>query len=121
MMAMGSAVRAAKAGWAVSGSETLTDHLMERGLSLIQAMGVCRYVAMWGLYREATGVEPESVDQIIERVKVPRRTAFKWQKSFREAFPEYQSPAVLWEMVKSDVRAQELNSAAVQVASARAS
>jgi hypothetical protein len=110
--------RSFKAGWAVGGSETLTEVLMDRGVSLPKAMTVCRWIALWGVYREATGLEPESVDAVCALTKVNRRTAFRWQAGFREAFPEMQSPAVLWELVKADLRGDDVEKVAVQVAAA---
>lgn len=112
-------IRTAKVGWAVGGSDTLVEMLMERGLSLPKAMTVCRWVALWGVVREGTGREPSSVDEVVALTKVPRRTAFRWQAAFRDAFPEMQSPAVLWEVVKADTKGRDVDSIAVQVGAAR--
>lgn len=118
-MSESKAVRSFKAGWAVGGSDSLTDVLMERGLSLPKAMSVCRWVALWGIVREGTGKEPGSVDEVVALTKVSRRSAFRWQAAFRDAFPELQSPAVLWEMVRADTKGRDVDSVAVQIGAAR--
>lgn len=110
--------RSVNVGWSVGQSKTLTDVLMDRGLSMSKAVQVCYYVAVWGLYRDALGMEPESADVLALALKVDRRTVFRWQAAFRQAFPEFRSPAVLWEMVKADVRGDDAQSVAFQIGAA---
>jgi hypothetical protein len=49
----------------------------------------------WAVAREALGDEP-SVDQVAEYWKMNRRTAFREQSAFREAFPSLDTPAVIY-------------------------
>ncbi len=94
------ASKSAKVGAEVS---TLADLLAERGVHPIRQVTVLSYVALWGQFRDAHEREPTSVDELAAGVGAPKRTVYRWQKAFRETFPEYQSPAVLWEIARGQV------------------
>lgn len=49
----------------------------------------------WAVTREAVGHEP-TADEVAEWWKLSRRTAFREQAAFREAFPELDSPAPIY-------------------------
>lgn len=50
----------------------------------------------WGVTREAVGHEP-TVEEVAEYWKLTRRTAFREQASFREAFPMLENPGRIYE------------------------
>lgn len=50
----------------------------------------------WAVAREALGEEP-TVEQVAEYWNGTRRTAFREQAAFREAFPEFETPAKIYE------------------------
>ena len=50
----------------------------------------------WGVTREALGHEPD-VEEVAEYWGLTRRTAFREQAAFREAFPKFETPARIYE------------------------
>ena len=50
----------------------------------------------WGVTREAVEHEP-TVEEVAEYWKLTRRTAFREQASFREAFPMLENPGRIYE------------------------
>lgn len=51
-----------------------------------------RFAMAWGLATAELGREPESIDEYAEVMQENRRTAFRDQAAFREAFPMEDSP-----------------------------
>ena len=49
----------------------------------------------WAVVREATGHEP-TVEEVAEQWGLNRRTAFREQAAFREAFPMLETPAQIY-------------------------
>jgi len=52
-----------------------------------------RFALSWGLATAELGREPATVDEFAQVMKVSRRTAFRDQEHFREAFPSETTPA----------------------------
>jgi hypothetical protein len=50
----------------------------------------------WAIVRESLGQEP-TVEEVGDWWKQSRRTAFRHQAAFREAFPNLDTPAILFE------------------------
>ena len=57
-----------------------------------------RFAMGWGLATAELGREPESIDEYAETMELTRRTAFRDQAAFREAFPTETTPARMNEM-----------------------
>jgi len=106
-----------RAGARVGRNKTLAEILSARGFSTRRTLTVLKFVAVWGLYLEHEGKEPATVDDICALTGYNRSTVFGWQSSFREAFPEYQSPAVLWSIVSDTANSEEVELLAMQLAS----
>jgi hypothetical protein len=51
-----------------------------------------QFAMMWGLASADLGREPTSIDEFAEVMQVSRRTAFRDQEHFREAFPSETTP-----------------------------
>lgn len=96
-------VRAAGAGRRVGQSETLADLVVARGASPLRGLSAFYWIAAWGLFVDTHEREPRNVDEVSRSLGISRRTAFNWQKAFREVFPEYSTPATLWELVHDQV------------------
>lgn len=107
-----------EAGAAVGANRTLIAFLSDRGLSHTESLHVLKFVAIWGLTTEKLGREPRVIEDICEVVPYRRATAFKWQTAFRDAFPEYQTPAVLWSIVRGWADAEDVEVMAMQLAGA---
>jgi hypothetical protein len=90
-------------GSRVGGSETLAELVAERNIHPLRVLSVYSFIASWGIFVDALGYEPNSVDELAEVLKIKRDRAFRWQKAFREAFPEYRTPALLWAAIDDQV------------------
>lgn len=89
----------ARIGGGVSLNETLAQLVMERvDGSHVKAMQVLSFIALYGVYVEQNGTEPRSVSDLARatRSKRSHATVERHGAAFREAFPEYSMPAVLW-------------------------
>lgn len=51
-----------------------------------------RFGMFWGLATAELGREPESIDEFAETMETSRRTAFRDQGAFRNAFPTEETP-----------------------------
>lgn len=67
-----------------------------------KAVRAVTWAFLWGVTREAIGDEP-TVEQVAEHWRSSRRTAFRDQAKFREAFPTMETPAPIFE--SADARA----------------
>lgn len=97
------AMTAAVAGLRVGQSETLAELVVGRGASPLRALSAFYWIAAWGLFIDAHEREPRSVEEVATAVGIKPRTAYNWQKAFRELFPEYSTPATLWDLVHDQV------------------
>jgi hypothetical protein len=86
----------------LSTSKTLADEIIER-VGFTESLRVARFIAFWGLYHETHGIEPASIDDLAAFLGKSKSWMFKLQSSFREAFPEYKSPAILWDRARDQV------------------
>lgn len=59
-----------------------------------------KWAYSWGIAREALGHEP-SVEEVARWWRMPRRTAFRAQATFREAFPTLETPSPLCDAVEA--------------------
>lgn len=99
-----SGARAAVAsGLRVGRSETLAAHVLDRGISPVRALSAFNWIGAWGIFHDQLGREPRNVDEVAEALGISVRTAYGWQAKFREIFPEYSTPATLWELVHAQV------------------
>ncbi len=62
----------------------------------------------WGLATAELGREPESVDEFAATMEMSRRTAFRDQGYFREAFPTESTPGRINEVTGAQARYDEL-------------
>ena len=76
-----------KATW----MEISVKHAAFRG-----AITALKWAYSWGIAREALGHEP-TVDEVADWWRMSRRTAFRAQAAFREAFPDFETPSPLCE------------------------
>lgn len=60
-----------------------------------RALMVMTYVSLWSMYRATEGGDPERVEDLAEAVGRDRSTVFRWQRDFREVFPQWETPAEL--------------------------
>jgi hypothetical protein len=97
------AMTAAAAGLRVGQSETLAELVVGRGASPLRALSAFYWIAAWGLFVDLNEREPRNVDEVASSCGLKPRTAYNWQKAFRELFPEYSTPATLWELVHDQV------------------
>lgn len=101
-----SATETARLSFRVSAHNTLADLVMERvGGDYVAATHVLGFISAFGVFVEQNGREPRSVVQLASSVKSKRSRATidRWASKFREAFPEYEMPAVLWASVREQV------------------
>jgi hypothetical protein len=52
-----------------------------------------QFVMAWGLATVELGQEPQSIEEFAETMKMSRRTAFRNQEAFRQAYPTEGTPA----------------------------
>jgi hypothetical protein len=69
----------------------VSEHLI-RKLGLRRALTVEKFVMLWALYQLANGDDPVNVEALADEIGSDRSTVFRWQESFREAFPEWSTP-----------------------------
>jgi hypothetical protein len=96
-----------KAARQVVDNDTLAAMVHARGVSPVRAITAFSWIAAWGATYDALGREPRNVEEVCAVLKLNRRTAFNWQAKFREIFPEYQSPATLWQLVHDQVHSTD--------------
>jgi hypothetical protein len=65
------------------------------------------WMLSWVVVREVLGYDP-SVDEVAEWWKQSRRTAFREQDAFRKAFPEFLTPAPMYESAEAQAKLAEL-------------
>jgi hypothetical protein len=101
----GSRLRAAQSGASLGyrTAETLADVVLDRQKNPVHAYHVLNYIAVWGVYVESQGREPRSILEMSEIVGQSRATLDRWARRFRQTFPEYETPAVLWSQIRSKV------------------
>lgn len=51
-----------------------------------------QFVMAWGLATATLGREPESIEEFAETMDISRRTAFRNQEAFRQAYPTEVTP-----------------------------
>jgi hypothetical protein len=76
---------------------------------------VMTYVSLWSMYRATEGGDPARVEDLAEAIGRDRSTVFRWQRDFREVFPEWETPADLldYAAVKSVVNVRQAGALAV--------
>ncbi len=84
-------------GVSVGANETLADLVTER-VGVFKAHRVLAFIAIYGVYVEQHGREPRSVSELSRSAtsKRARATVDRYGAAFREAFPEYDLPTLLW-------------------------
>jgi hypothetical protein len=91
-----------KDGWAVTGS-SLAEVVEERTDGVSAMLHVLTYIALWGRFTEQAGREPASILELSTAMRMPNKTLWRWAERFAESFPELESPAPLWELVRGPV------------------
>jgi hypothetical protein len=86
-------------GWAVSGM-TLAEVVEERTDGVLGMVNLLTYIALWGRFVELVGREPVSRLELSTSMRVPNKTLWRWAELFADSFPELESPAPLWELVR---------------------
>ncbi len=119
----GSRLRAARTGATVGyvNADTLADTVLDRISNPVKAWQTLNYVALWGVFVESQGHEPRSTREMAEKFTQSHATINRWAKVFKAAFPEYDTPAVLWARVREqlDARAvEDVDSVAFRVGAA---
>ncbi len=79
------------------GSSTLADLVTER-VGVLKAHRVLTFIAIYGVFVEQNGREPRSVSELSRSAKSSRSRATidRYGATFREAFPEYDMPTLMW-------------------------
>jgi hypothetical protein len=111
-------VKAADVARRVGQSGTLADFVVARGASPLRSLHVFYWIAAWGMFQEVNGREPTSAEEIAPAIGVNLRTLYRWQKAFREVFPEYATPALLWALVGDQVQGDNPDVMALQLGAA---
>ena len=102
----GSRRRAVRAGVKVGNTTAavLGDVVLDRvGGNPVTAVNVLSFVGAWGVFVEVYKREPSSLRELSQASGRSSRTIDRWASKFRDAFPEYRSPAVLWSQVRSQL------------------
>jgi hypothetical protein len=94
--------RAVRAGATIGyvTSSTLADEVFERVKNPVTAWQILNYVAIWGVFVEVHGREPRSYRDMETVATQSYVTLSRWGGKFRTAFPEYDTPALLWAKVR---------------------
>lgn len=71
-----------------------------RNAGMRKAMTAVSWAHTWAIAREALGHDP-TVEEVADWWKMPRRSAFREQAIFREAFPTLETPAKIYESAES--------------------
>lgn len=89
----------------VSTTDSLAELVLARTGGHLRATHVLSFIAAYGVFVEQTGREPGSVLEMAATVKSERsrQTLDRWARQFRQAFPEYDMPAVLWASIRDQV------------------
>jgi hypothetical protein len=64
-----------------------------RNAGFRKTVNALKFALSWGLATAELGREPTTVDEFAQVMKLSRRTAFRDQEHFREAFPSETTPA----------------------------
>ncbi len=64
-----------------------------RNAGFRKTVNALQFALSWGLATAELGREPATVDEFAQVMKVSRRTAFRDQEHFREAFPSETTPS----------------------------
>jgi hypothetical protein len=113
-----SAMEQARISVRVGMNESLAEVVYQRcGGNHTKAMHVMGFVSVYGVFVEQNGREPRSLLELASTVKGKRSRATidRWAQQFREAFPEYTMPAVLWSMVRDSVQADDPDVVSMQI------
>lgn len=71
---------------------TLVEAVHERTGSFLRTGQIVAFVQAWSVARDRLGHEP-TVEEYAAYWKQPRRSAYREQARFREAFPEFETPS----------------------------
>ncbi len=79
------------------GKSTLADLVTER-VGVLKAHRVLTFIAIYGVFVEQNGREPRSVSELSRSATSDRSRATidRYAVTFREAFPEYVMPTLVW-------------------------
>lgn len=118
-----SRIRSVRAGVTVGyvNADTLADVVLDRTSNPVKAWQILSYVALFGVFVETQGREPRSIREMAEIFDKSHATLNRWARSFKTAFPEYDTPAVLWVRVREQLNAravEEVDSVAFRVGAA---
>jgi hypothetical protein len=104
-------------GFSIGNASTLGDLLYERSGNLRKMAQIGAFIAIWGRSVDAMGREPASVLELAEWIngKPSRATLSRYQVLFREAFPEYRTPSVLWSMARDQIGSEQIEVIATQI------
>jgi hypothetical protein len=82
---------------ATVGNSTLADLVTER-VGALKAHRVLTFIAIYGVFVEQNGREPRSVSEMSRTAtsERSRATIDRYGAAFREAFPEYDMPTLVW-------------------------
>ncbi len=83
------------------GNSTLADVVTDR-VGVFKAHRVLAFIAIYGVFVEQHGREPRSVSELARSStsKRGRSTVDRYGAAFREAFPEYDLPTLVWSQVR---------------------
>ncbi len=81
----------------VGANQTLADLVNER-VGGTKAHKVLSFIGIYGVFVEQHGYEPRSISELARAGTSSRSSATidRYGAAFREAFPEYDMPTVLW-------------------------
>lgn len=71
---------------------TLVEAVHQRTGSFLRTGQIVAFINAWAVARDKLGREP-TVEEYAAYWKQPRRSAYREQARFREAFPDYESPS----------------------------
>jgi len=76
------------------------------------------WISAWGIFFDANHREPTSPAEVAAALGLNRRTVFNWQQAFRKVFPEYRSPAIVWDLVHDQARSDDPHVLGLQLGAA---
>jgi hypothetical protein len=107
-------------GARVSTNRTLSDLVLSRTENnLVTSVHVLAYIAMYGRFLEERGREPRSVRELALSIGASIATVDRYQSKFAAAFPEHESPLVIWLVSRDQVPGDDPEVLALQLGNVR--
>jgi hypothetical protein len=108
-----------KDGLRTGTDRTLSDLVLSRTPNFLTGVHVLAYIAMYGRFLEEHGREPRSVRELGAAVGARHATVHRYQQLFKAAFPEHETPLVIWLVSRDQVPGNDVDTMALQLGGVR--